>query len=113
MMTTTNNFDNKSIYSASLAKRMLLGGAIGLALITLFVSGVKNADPSWGKFWMVRPLVVVSLAGAGGGLFFYFMDRISNEGGWKKILAYFISFIGFIVALWLGAVLGLNGTLWN
>jgi hypothetical protein len=48
-----------------------------------------------------------------GGVFYYLMDHQRSKGGWKTVLAYAISFIGYIIALWLDAVLGLDGTLWN
>lgn len=34
-------------------------------------------------------------------------------GGWQKWLAMVISVIGYLVAVWPGSVLGLDGTLWN
>lgn len=62
---------------------------------------------------MVRPLIIVPIAGAGGALFFHLMEPFRYEGGWQKIVATFLSLIVFIVALWLGTVLGLAGTYWN
>ncbi|WP_421941290.1 hypothetical protein [Pedobacter sp.] len=112
-MTQRNNLPAKSVNPASLSKRMLIGAAIGLTLIGIFLYGVNDAKPEWGKFWMIRPLLMVPFAGAMGGLFYYIMDHISYKGGWRKILAIVVSVIGFIIALWLGAVLGLDGTLWD
>jgi hypothetical protein len=58
--------------------------------------------------------VVVTLAGAAGGAFFYFlMDRLGSRGGWKKALAITLSLLIYVVGLWMGTVLGLAGTLWN
>jgi ABC-type transport system involved in cytochrome c biogenesis permease subunit len=111
-MTTTNNLP-KQIHSGSLTKRALQGSGIALVLIGIFLIGVKNPNPAWGKFWMVKPLLMVPVFGGLGGIFYYFMDHLRCMGGWKTVLAYFISFIGFVVAVWLGTVLGLNGTLWN
>jgi hypothetical protein len=112
-MTQTNNATAQSIHPASVSKRMLQGAGIALLLIIIFLLGVKNPDPAWGKLWMIKPLVIVPLAGAMGGVFYYFMDHLRYEGGWKKLLAIFLSLIGYVIALWLGTVLGLNGTLWN
>jgi hypothetical protein len=92
---------------------LLVGGAIGLILISTFVFGVDNPNPEWGKFWIVKPLVITPLAGAMGGLFFYFMRYISARGGVNKTLAFLLSFIVFIIGLWMGVVLGLDGTMWN
>lgn len=112
-MTTSPNTTNQNIHGASLTKRMLQGASIALVLIALFLSTVRNPDPSWPKLWMLRPLVVVPIAGALGGVFYYFMDHFRYMGGWKKIAAHFISLIGYLFLLWIGTVLGLDGTLWN
>jgi hypothetical protein len=75
---------------------------------------VDDPKPEWGKFWMVRPFLIITAAGAlGGGVSYYLMDHLRSMGGWKTVLAYLLSIIGYLIALWLGAVLGLDGTLWN
>jgi hypothetical protein len=112
-MTAQNNLPTASIHPVSFVKRMLLGAGIALVLIILFLAPVHNPNPDWGKFWMVKPLIVVPLAGAMGGLFYFFMDRMRYHGGWKKVLANIVSLIAYIFVLWIGTVLGLNGTLWN
>jgi hypothetical protein len=96
-----------------MARYALAGAVIGLVLISIFLMGVKHADPSWPKYWQIRPLVVVPLAGAGGGAFFYFMSRFRHHSAWVKWLAIILGVFGFFVALWIGTVLGLDGTLWN
>lgn len=101
------------IHRQSMFVRMFQGGSIALVMIVLFLSGVDNPDPSWPKYWYVRPLIVVPVAGAMGGVFYYFMDHLRCLGGWKKWLAMFISLFGYLVAVWLGSVLGLDGTMWN
>lgn len=112
-MTERNNMKPAFIHSASWGRRMLQGAAIAAVLIIIFLSGAGEPNPEWPKFWIVRPLVVVPLAGAMGGLFFYFMDYIRFRGGWKKLLANAISLIVYIIGLWLGTVLGLAGTMWH
>jgi hypothetical protein len=97
----------------SIGKPMLIGSGIGLILISMFVFGVDNPNPGWGKLWMIKPLIITPLAGAMGGVFFYFMNYLSSIGSINKILAIVLSAIVFIVALWFGIVLGLNGTMWN
>jgi hypothetical protein len=92
---------------------MLLGAGIALLLITIFLMGVREPKPEWGKLWMLKPLIVVPLAGAMGAAFSYLMDSLRHQGGWKTIVAIMLSLIVFIIALWLGTVLGLNGTLWD
>jgi len=97
----------------SMGKPMLIGAVIGLIFISLFVSGVDEPKPEWGKLWMLKPLIIVPLAGAAGGLFFYFMNYLSSKSSFNKTLAIILSLVVFIIGLWLGFVLGLNGTLWN
>ena len=108
-----NNLSTMLANPTLLFKRMILGGIIGLIVILIFILPVGNPNPDWGKFWMIRPLIITPLAGAMGGLFYSFMDAVRHEGGFKKILANAVSFIVFIIGLWMGIVLGLAGTLWN
>lgn len=92
---------------------MLVGAGIGLALIAIFLLIAGKPDPAWPKLWMLRPLIIVPLAGAMGGVFYYFMDELRFQGGWKKPLANVLSLIVFVIGLWLGTVLGLDGTWWD
>jgi hypothetical protein len=106
------NLTTKQVHAAPVGKRMLWGALIALVLISLFISGAET-DPSWSPYWRIRPLIVVPFAGAMGGVFYYFMDHLRYQGGWKMIAANVISLLVYIVALWMGTVLGLVGTLWN
>jgi hypothetical protein len=112
-MTQKNTLLTQPLYSALLTKRMLVGGGIALVLMSLFLLGVKDPDPAWGKLWMIRPLIVVSLAGAGGAAFYHFTDPLRRQGGWIMFWTSLLNMIAYIIALWLGSVLGLDGTLWN
>ena len=105
--------DLTTIHSASAGKRMLQGAGIAFIAISLFLLSARSGNPFWPKYWMVKPLLIVPVAGALGGVFYYFMDYLRHQGGWLKVVAIFISLIGYLVALWLGSVLGLNGTYWN
>ena len=97
---------------ASAIKPVLIGAGVALLLILLFLSGVDNPDPQWGKFWMIKPLVIVPLSGAMGGAFFHFMGMMSGRG-LNKTVSILLGIIIYTIGLWLGSVLGLNGTLWN
>lgn len=44
---------------------MLIGVGIGLLVILYLVLGA-NAPAEWGKYWMIRPLIVEPFAGAMG-----------------------------------------------
>jgi hypothetical protein len=112
-MTTTNNLPTQ-FETASLVKRMLIGAAIGLVLMSIFLLGVNEPQPEWGKYWMIRPLVVMLLGGAAGAGCTYFMDLyFSNFIGWKKTLIKVLNVLGFVIALYLSFVLGLAGTMWH
>jgi hypothetical protein len=111
-MTQQNNVAEQP-RPVSAGRPMLIGAAIGLILISMFVFGVDNPKSEWGRLWMVRPLIITPLAGAMGGLFFYFMNYLSSKGSFNKTLAILLSFVVFIIGLWMGVVLGLAGTMWN
>ena len=112
-MTRDNNPAAPTIHPAPLYKRMLQGAAIALVLIILFLVNVDEADPAWPKYWMAKPLIIVPMAGAMGGVFYYFLDDLRSQGGWRKTLAILLSILGYVVILWMGTVLGLDGTMWN
>jgi len=92
---------------------MLIGAGIALTLIVVFLSGTGEPDPAWGKFWMIRPLVVVPFAGAMGGVFYHLMSPVRAKGGWKQVLAVILCVIVYVFGLWIGTILGLDGTYWN
>lgn len=92
---------------------VLLGAAFALILISVFLFSDPTPDPAWGKYYMIRPLVVVTFAGACGGAFYAFMSTIEKRGFWQKLVAAIICIIVYVVGIWFGSVLGLNGTYWN
>jgi hypothetical protein len=91
---------------------MVIGAMIGLAVISFFIF-TGGSNPAWGKFWMVQPLIVTPFAGAMGGLCNYYILRYRWLVGINKPLAIAASILVFIVGMWMGIVLGLNGTMWN
>ena len=97
--------------SSSLLASVLVGGGIGLLLMSLLL--FDSVHPEWGPYWKVRPLVVITIVGALGGAGYHLLHPLRNLGGWKTFFAYILSILGYIIALWLGSVLGLVGTLWN
>jgi hypothetical protein len=111
-MDPKNNF-SKSVHPLSVSKLMAIGGGIAFILIIIFLLPVPKAKPEWPALWMIKPLIVVPVAGAMAGIFYYFMDHLRFQGGWKKFLANIFSLIAYIIALWMGTILGLHGTLWN
>lgn len=105
--------ENNHAEPLSLTTRMVIGAIIGLAVISFFVFSPGAANPAWGKFWMIRPLIVTPLAGAMGGLCNYYIIRYRWIIGANKTLAAIASVFVFFVGLWLGIVLGLDGTMWD
>jgi hypothetical protein len=92
---------------------MLVGAGIGLLLISMFLISAGEPNPEWGKLWMLKPLIIVPLAGAMGGLCNYFIVHFHYLAGLNKTIAIILSVIIFFIGLWLGTVLGLNGTMWD
>ncbi|GAB4335913.1 MAG: hypothetical protein OHK0038_13880 [Flammeovirgaceae bacterium] len=107
------NFSIQKIDFKSITKKMLIGAFIGFVIISLFVFSVKEPNPSWGNLWMIRPLIITPLFGAFGGLFFYVTSFFDTYVYWKKVAVFFLSFFAFLIFLWIGIILGLDGTLWN
>ncbi|TNF40748.1 MAG: potassium transporter KefB [Bacteroidetes bacterium] len=97
----------------SLIKTMLFGAAIGAAIISIFVFSVENPDPMWGKYWFIRPLIITPLVSSFGILSFYLKNYIRPQSAGLKLVVLLISTFAFIVSLWMGIILGLDGTLWN
>ncbi|EJL74251.1 hypothetical protein [Chryseobacterium populi] len=97
----------------SLIRKAVFGALIGLAIISFFVFTTDHPKPEWGKFWMIRPLIITPLAGAFGGFILYSPELLNLRSKWKKAGITVLTIIGFIISLWLGIVLGLDGTLWN
>lgn len=92
---------------------MLIGAGIGLLVISYFLVRSGGGAPEWGRFWMIQPLVVCPFAGAMGGLCNYFIVHYRWVVGLNRIVAIALSTLVFIVGIWMGIVLGLNGTMWN
>lgn len=112
IMTQTQRL-TQPIHSATLAKQMLVGGAIGLLLISFLLLSVDDPNPGWGRFWMLPPLIIVPLAGVMEGACNYFFIHFHKLFGVNKTIAVISSVVVFIIGLWLGIVLGLKGTMWN
>jgi hypothetical protein len=110
---TTNNSPAKQLNAKVVISRMLLGAAIGFALISLFVFSENNPNPDWGKFWRVRPLIVTPLFASFGILSFYLKNYLRPKGQFMTVLVFLFSTFVFLFVLWFGTVMGLDGTLWD
>jgi hypothetical protein len=96
-----------------LTRFVLLGAMIGLAIICFFVFGVGQQNPAWPDNWRIRPLLVVPFAGAGAGLFSYFMVTFGTRLGLNRIITWIVAILVSLFALWIGTILGLDGTMWD
>jgi hypothetical protein len=92
---------------------MLLGAGIGLVLISFSLISTGEGKPEWVPFWKIRPLIMVPFAGAMGGLCNYYIFYFRNQFGVNKVIATMVSVLVCIIGLWMGIVLGLDGTLWD
>ncbi|MGV3529286.1 MAG: hypothetical protein ACO1OO_10360 [Flavisolibacter sp.] len=108
-----NNNTPAVIHRISLTKRMLVGAGIGLILISIFLYSADAPHPEWPANWMLKPFIVVPIAGAMAGMLNYNLDHLRFQGGVMKAFAIIISLLAYVLCLWLGMVLGLNGTMWN
>ena len=111
-MSQQHDLSTQPIQSNRLLVSVLTGLSIALLVICIFIFG-GEASPEWGKYWRIRPLIVTPLAGATGGAFFYFINRFFAQNRWSKALAIVLGTLVFLVGLWMGIVLGLDGTMWN
>ncbi len=111
-MAHTNQAENTPLRLASFVIPMAIGAGIAFLVISFFVFGVDAPRPEWGAYWRIRPLIITPLAGAVGGAFYAFMTYLSARG-FNKALAVFLSIAVYLVGLWLGIVLGLDGTMWD
>jgi hypothetical protein len=91
----------------------MCGALTGLILILAFTGNVTDPDPAWGVYWKVRPLIVTPLVGAVGAGIAYYTYWLLQKFHWSRVLTLIVCAFGFIVSIWLGIVLGLDGTLWN
>jgi hypothetical protein len=112
-MPQPNQQTTQQVHPAPLLKRMLQGAGVAFILIATFLATAGEPDPGWPRLWMIKPLIIVPLAGAIGGLFYYYIDHLGYQRGWRKTLAMLLSLAVYVFGLWLGTVLGLNGTMWD
>ena len=111
-MAHQKNLDNRRISSALFFKSVLTGAGIAFFVISFFVFGIEEPKPEWGQFWRIKPLILTPLAGGIGGAVFYIMtQRVSRDI--PKTLAFLLGIAAYFIILWLGVVLGLDGTMWD
>lgn len=110
---TNTQTQQKSVHSGSLIKRMLQSAAVALFLIAAFLLSADHVNPEWSKYWMVKPLILTPMVASLGGVLYYYLDHLRTGSTTMKIVATIMGLLGFVFFLWMGFVLGLNGTFWN
>ncbi|SFA41428.1 hypothetical protein SAMN04488511_102319 [Pedobacter suwonensis] len=113
MMTVQENLSEKKWFTHLLFKRMLLVGAIGLVMVGVFVIGAGKGDPAWGITWRIKPLLLTPLLGAFIGLLYDLTEPLRRIKGWIGTVFFVLSIFAVMVGLWMGLILGLNGTMWD
>lgn len=103
----------KQIGLKSVITRLLVGAVIGLGIISLLIFSVNEPNPAWGSYWQVKPLIITPIVSGIGFLSFFLKEYLNPKSDTGKIVVFLLSTISFIVSLWIGTVLGLNGTMWN
>jgi H+/Cl- antiporter ClcA len=106
-------YSSQTTLKPSLFTRMLIGAIAGLILISFFLMKADEPDPAWGKYWMIRPIIMMAFAGAMAGLCNYYLFRFHKKLRINKTLAIIASIAVGIAGLFIGFVLGLDGTMWN
>ncbi|WP_129715667.1 potassium transporter KefB [Pedobacter sp. SYP-B3415] len=110
---THSNINSKPAAGITSLRTVLIGAGIAFLVISYFLIGAGPGNPAWPKYWQIKPLIMVPMAGAAGGAFYAFLRNIRVLGGWKTLAGVVIGIIGYLFILWIGIVLGLNGTMWD
>ena len=91
----------------------LIGIFIGLSITLLFVFGATGEQPQWGPHWWIRPIVIIPLAGWCSGFVFQLLYQKSKSSGKYQVIAVVLGVLLWLIGLWMGMVLGLDGTYWD
>ncbi len=103
----------KPINLSTLIKFAIAGAVIALILISLLIFSVNTPKPEWGQHWYIRPLIVTPFITSIGGIALYFLNLKDFKSKILNLILLIISILTFIFFLWIGTILGLDGTLWN
>jgi hypothetical protein len=98
-MINHSNLEMKSIDYTRLAIWMAMGAIPGLILISVIFMGTGEPDPSWGKYWMIKPLIMPALAGSCAGGFLYFSNHLRKQLGWNTTLVSILGGLMYLMSL--------------
>ena len=103
----------KNSYKRSFIKIVLLGFALGLFIASMLIHNVSFPKLSWGPNWYIKPMLVLSFVASIGSIPFYFANQYEASNHSKKILAYLGATLFLLFFIWIGIILGFDGTIWN
>lgn len=103
----------KPLFTPLLGRRMLTFAIVGLVAIAIFVIGAGEGNPSWGKYWRIKPLLLTPFICAMVGLCYDITEPLRRLTGWKGNVFFVLSIIGALIGFWMSMILGLNGTMWD
>src|SRR5690606_25685817 len=111
-MTHSNTSLSAAINKSSLFKIMLLGSGVGLLIILFFITGAET-EAHYPNHWKIRPIIITPISAAVGAGFAYVASKFLQQKGTNRLIAILLSIIPFIIAVHMGIVMGLGGTLWD
>ena len=103
----------KPINLSTLIKFAIAGAVIALILISLLIFSVNTPKPEWGQHWYIRPLIVTPFITSIGGIALYLFNLKDFKSKILNLILLIMSILIFFFFLWIGTILGLDGTLWN
>lgn len=103
----------KPINLSTLIKFAIAGAVIALILISLLIFSVNTPKPEWGQHWYIRPLIVAPFITSIGGIALYLLNLKDFKSKILNLILLIMSILIFVFFLWIGIILGLDGTLWN
>ncbi|VXB69264.1 conserved membrane hypothetical protein [Flavobacterium sp. 9AF] len=94
-------------------KFAIAGAILALVLISILIFSVPNPNPEWGKMWFIKPLIITPFITSIGGSLFYIINAKKRTSKILNFILFMISIFVLLFFLWIGTILGLDGTLWN
>jgi len=74
---------------------------------------VENPKPEWGKLWRIKPLLLSPIIGAIGGVGCYILHSVKTPSKFFNGILILIGVFILLIFVWIGTILGLDGTLWD
>ena len=92
---------------------VLAGAALNLVLVSFLLWSGDEPPPHWPALWWVRPLLLLPIAGACAGFCHFLLQGLRLRRGWAAAAAYLLSVLTFLFSMWMGTIIGFDGTYWN